>query len=135
MPDHEHLGDAVHAVDVAGDPDKAGTEHRPDDDPGEDVEQDVGGDAARSRVAVEEEPAEDEGDGDQQAVGEVGDSEELAGHVDAPRQVGNRHGRSLRKRLSRRLLLTTDTLENAMAAPAMTGLSRPAAASGRAATL
>ena len=36
---------------------------------------------------------------------------------------------------SRRLLATTNTLENAMAAPAMTGLSRPSAASGRAATL
>ena len=39
------------------------------------------------------------------------------------------------KRRRRRLLVTTKTLENAMAAPAMSGLSRPAAASGRAATL
>jgi MFS family permease len=38
-------------------------------------------------------------------------------------------------RRSRRLLATTKTLENAMAAPAMTGLSRPSAASGSAATL
>lgn len=40
-----------------------------------------------------------------------------------------------RKRRSLRLLLTTKTLENAIAAPAIIGLSRPAAASGRAATL
>lgn len=36
---------------------------------------------------------------------------------------------------SRRLLLTTKTLENAIAAPAIMGLSNPMAASGRAATL
>ena len=36
---------------------------------------------------------------------------------------------------SRRLLLTTKTLEKAMAAPAIIGLSRPSAASGMAATL
>ena len=36
---------------------------------------------------------------------------------------------------SRRLLVTTNTDEKAMAAPASIGLSRPAAASGRAATL
>jgi hypothetical protein len=36
---------------------------------------------------------------------------------------------------SRRLLLTTKTDENAIAAPATTGLSRPAIASGRAAAL
>ena len=40
-----------------------------------------------------------------------------------------------RKRRSRRLLVTTNTLEQAMAAPAMSGLSSPAAASGMAATL
>ena len=40
-----------------------------------------------------------------------------------------------RKRRRRRLLVTTNTLENAIAAPASIGLSRPAAASGRAATL
>lgn len=39
------------------------------------------------------------------------------------------------KRRSRRLLETTKTLESAMAAPAIMGLSRPSAASGRAATL
>jgi hypothetical protein len=38
-----------------------------------------------------------------------------------------------RKPRSRRLLVTTKTLENAIAAPASIGLSRPAAASGRAA--
>ena len=48
-------------------------------------------------------------------------------HQDPP-EVG-------RKRRSRRLLLTTNTLENAMAAPASMGLSSPAAAMGRAATL
>ena len=42
---------------------------------------------------------------------------------------------SARKRRSRRLLVTTKTEENAIAAPAIIGLSRPAAASGRAATL
>ncbi len=36
---------------------------------------------------------------------------------------------------SRRLLLTTKTDENAIAAPAIIGLSMPSAASGRAATL
>ncbi len=40
-----------------------------------------------------------------------------------------------RKLRSRRLLVTTNTLEAAMAAPASMGLARPAAASGRAATL
>ena len=39
------------------------------------------------------------------------------------------------KRRSRRELATTLTLEKAMAAPAITGLSRPAAASGMAAVL
>ena len=39
------------------------------------------------------------------------------------------------KRRRRRLLVTTKTLENAIAAPASIGLSSPAAASGRAATL
>ncbi len=38
-------------------------------------------------------------------------------------------------RRSRKLFITTNTLEPAMAAPATTGLSRPAAASGMAATL
>ena len=38
-------------------------------------------------------------------------------------------------RRSRRLLLTTNTELKAMAAPAISGLSRPSAASGRAATL
>ncbi len=41
----------------------------------------------------------------------------------------------LRKAFSRRLLLTTKTELNAMAAPAIMGLSRPAAARGRAAML
>jgi hypothetical protein len=41
----------------------------------------------------------------------------------------------LRNRRRRRLLLTTNTLEKAMAAPAIMGLSRPAAARGMAATL
>ena len=39
------------------------------------------------------------------------------------------------KRRSRRLLATTKTEENAIAAPAIIGLSRPAAARGTAATL
>ena len=39
------------------------------------------------------------------------------------------------KARSRRLLLTTNTLDNAMAAPASMGLSSPSAASGIAATL
>src|SRR5215212_7284701 len=43
--------------------------------------------------------------------------------------------RALLKRRSRRLLVTTNTLENAIAAAAMIGLSSPAAASGIAATL
>jgi hypothetical protein len=42
---------------------------------------------------------------------------------------------ALRNPRRRRLLLTTNTDENAMAAPAIIGLSRPSAASGRAATL
>lgn len=42
---------------------------------------------------------------------------------------------SARKRRSRRLLPTTKTDEQAIAAPAIIGLSRPAAASGSAATL
>ena len=40
-----------------------------------------------------------------------------------------------RKRRSRSALATTETLESAIAAPAITGLSKPAAASGSAATL
>ena len=40
-----------------------------------------------------------------------------------------------RKRRSRSALSTTEMLERAIAAPAISGLSRPAAASGRAATL
>ena len=40
-----------------------------------------------------------------------------------------------RKRRKRSALATTETLENAIAAPAISGLSRPAAASGKAATL
>ena len=40
-----------------------------------------------------------------------------------------------RKRRSRRLLDTTNTDENAIAAPAISGFSRPAMASGSAATL
>jgi hypothetical protein len=44
-------------------------------------------------------------------------------------------GRAGWNRRSRRLLVTTKTLENAMAAPAIMGLSSPAAATGRAATL
>ena len=39
------------------------------------------------------------------------------------------------KRRSRRLFATTNTLENAIAAPAIMGLSSPSAASGSAATL
>ena len=41
----------------------------------------------------------------------------------------------LRKPRSRRLLLTTNTLDSAIAPPASKGLSKPAAARGRAATL
>src|SRR4051794_34086860 len=40
-----------------------------------------------------------------------------------------------RNRRSRNALATTETLESAIAAPAISGLSRPAAASGRAAML
>ena len=40
-----------------------------------------------------------------------------------------------RNRRSRRLLVTTNTDENAIAAPAIIGVSRPDAASGIAATL
>lgn len=39
------------------------------------------------------------------------------------------------KERNRRLLVTTKTEENAIAAPAIIGFSRPAAASGTAATL
>ncbi len=45
------------------------------------------------------------------------------------------HGRPPSKLRSRSALMTTDTLDRAMASPAMTGLSSPAAASGMAATL
>ena len=45
-----------------------------------------------------------------------------------------RSGPHLKAR-SRRLLVTTNTDENAIAAPAIIGFSRPAAASGSAATL
>ena len=63
--------------------------------------------------------------------------------VTAPRRASERasteranRGRAdQRKRRSRRLLVTTNTLEQAMAAPAISGLSSPAAASGMAATL
>src|SRR5699024_11434038 len=44
-------------------------------------------------------------------------------------------GTSERNRRSRRLLVTTNTEENAIAAPASIGLSSPAAATGMAATL
>ena len=54
------------------------------------------------------------------------------GAVDHPRSHRRRHGLNLR---SRRLLETTNTDENAIAAPASIGLSSPAAASGSAATL
>ena len=54
-----------------------------------------------------------------------------------PEQLVFGHGGRGRypKRRSRRAFATTDTLLNAMAHPAITGLSRPAAASGSAATL
>src|SRR4051794_2348093 len=55
-----------------------------------------------------------------------------------PRAVGVEIGcveRAEWKRRRRNELLTTETLEKAIAAPAMTGLSRPSAASGSAATL
>ena len=44
-------------------------------------------------------------------------------------------GQSGRKRRSRRLFVTTNTDENAIAAPATVGLSSPATANGIAATL
>ena len=54
-------------------------------------------------------------------------------YVDPPAVVGaSVSGRKVR---SRRLLETTNTELSAIAAPAMIGLSRPAAARGRAATL
>ncbi|RKT54363.1 hypothetical protein C8E97_2983 [Saccharothrix australiensis] len=49
--------------------------------------------------------------------------------------VGRAVGAVPRKPRSRRLLVTTNTDENAIAAPAIIGFSRPAAASGSAATL
>jgi len=64
---------------------------------------------------------------------------ELAGKVAAPALDEGAATfparRAQRKRRRRRLLLTTKTEEKAMAAPAIMGLSRPRAASGRAATL
>ena len=54
-----------------------------------------------------------------------------------PTLVQRRHPvhRAQRKRRSRSALATTETLESAIAAPAITGLRKPAAASGSAATL
>ena len=46
-------------------------------------------------------------------------------------QLNASRGATQRKRRNRRLLVTTATLEKAMAAPAIIGLSRPAAASGQ----
>ncbi len=73
---------------------------------------------------------------------------EMVGRVEVPQEAfvaalstseapGSGKGESTRqrKRRSRRLLVTTKTLEKAIAAPASIGLSRPAAASGIAATL
>ncbi len=67
------------------------------------------------------------------------------GTADEPRRRGGGRGPSgsaqpcaaarERKLRSRRLLATTNTELNAMAAPAIMGLSRPIAARGRAATL
>ena len=54
--------------------------------------------------------------------------------VTESRFYASRHA-TQRKRRSRRLLVTTTTLERAIAAPAIIGFSRPAAASGMAATL
>jgi hypothetical protein len=51
-----------------------------------------------------------------------------------PRHLAG-HGGYASKRRSRRLFETTKTLENAIAAPAISGLSSPAAASGSAETL
>ena len=58
-------------------------------------------------------------------------------HADPAVARGGRPSRGAAgwKRRSRRLLLTTKTEENAIAAPAIIGLSRPSAASGSAATL
>ena len=68
--------------------------------------------------------------------------ESHAGSLTNPAAVGahpngalDEHQMEERKPRSRRLLVTTKTLENAIAAPASIGLSRPVAARGRAATL
>jgi hypothetical protein len=58
----------------------------------------------------------------------------LIGHADQP-VVGTFGVVNGEKRRNRRLLLTTNTELNAMAAPAIRGLSRPSAAKGMAATL
>jgi FtsP/CotA-like multicopper oxidase with cupredoxin domain len=59
-----------------------------------------------------------------------------AGDVTYPYYLRRQAGyRVAVNRRSRRLLLTTNTEDSAMAAPAIIGLSRPAAAKGRAATL
>src|SRR3954454_23496028 len=63
------------------------------------------------------------GVGDAALRGLVAVVEQVAGHAHAP------------NRRSRSALATTLTLENAIAAEAITGFSRPAAASGMAATL
>ena len=60
------------------------------------------------------------------------------GPVDAPAAPASAQeapARSLRKRRRRRALTTTETLEKAIAAPAMTGFRSPSAASGSAAML
>lgn len=55
--------------------------------------------------------------------------------ADLSRAVHGRSSARAEKPRSRRLLVTTKTLLNAMAAPAIIGLSKPAAANGSAATL
>ena len=55
--------------------------------------------------------------------------------ADLSRAVHGRSSARAEKLRSRRLLVTTKTLLNAMAAPAIIGLSKPAAAKGSAATL
>lgn len=64
----------------------------------------------------------------------AGDSGVASHRVGLP-VAGGASVMTLVKERNRRLLLTTNTLENAIAAPASIGLSRPKAANGSAATL
>src|SRR5688500_12396607 len=102
---------------------------------------------ARSLDGVHASPAAGGPDG--RRPGEVGRAHRLIARFDAGHHAtsvvwrdddvaGTAAGASPcadRNRRSLRALATTETLENAIASPAISGLSKPAAASGRAATL